>query len=210
MKSIGIGIALIASIGLIFFRQPSVEEKLAELEPELQKVLDARSVHVDPAELLNQIYDFNTRLKILDVRSEADFNLFHIVDAENVRPEQFRDSEWVSRLPKQTVFVLVSNDEKMAADAWKLLSAQGIVNLYILEGGVNFWLDLYHPQSRIQVAGTSGSNPEGDDTLRHEFEFALGAKHPAADIDPRDLPNRNYIKKIKQVGRVAKKSGGCG
>jgi rhodanese-related sulfurtransferase len=127
MKSIGIGIALIASIGLIFFRQPSVEEKLAGLEPELQKVLDARSVHIDPAELLNQIYDFNTRLKILDVRAEADFNLFHIVDAENVRPEQLRDIEWVKRLPKQTVFVLVSNDEKMAADAWKLLSAQGIL-----------------------------------------------------------------------------------
>jgi len=210
MKSIGIGIALLASIGLIFFREPSVEKKIAEREPELHKVLEARIVHIDPAELLDQIYDFNTRLKIMDVRSESDYNLFHIVDAENVRPEQLRDTEWVNRLPKQTVFVLVSNDEKMATDAWKLLSVQGVLNLYILEGGVNFWLDLYHPGSRIQAAAALGPNPDGDDTLRHEFEFALGARHPAADIDPRDFLKRNYMKKIKQVGRVAKKSGGCG
>jgi len=210
MKFIGIGLALLLSIGLILYKQPSIEEKLAKLEPELQETLDARNVQVDPAELLHQIYDFNTRLKIFDVRSEADYNLFHIVDAENVRLKQLRDSAWVKHLPNETVFVLVSNDEKKATDAWKLLSAQGILNLYILEGGVNFWLDLYLPRSPIQASGTSGPNPSGDDTLRHNFDFALGAKHPAADIDPRDFPKRSYIRKIKQVGRVTKKSGSCG
>ncbi|MFO7560149.1 MAG: rhodanese-like domain-containing protein [Desulfobacterales bacterium] len=210
MKSIGIGLALLAGIGLILFRPPSIEEKQARLEPELREILDARKVQVDPAELLHQIYDFNTRLKIFDVRSESEYNLFHIVDAENVSLEQLRDSGWVKLLPEETVFVLVSNDEKKATDAWKILMAQGILNLYILEGGVNFWLDLYLHRSPIQSSGISGPNPSGDDTLRHDFEFALGAGHPAADIDPRDFPERNYTRKIKQVGRVAKKSGSCG
>jgi hypothetical protein len=42
-----------------------------------------------------------------------------------------------------TVLVLVSNDETAATEAWKVVVAESVQNLYILEGGVNNWLALF-------------------------------------------------------------------
>ena len=40
-----------------------------------------------------------------------------------------------------TLFVTISNDEAAATEAWKILKAESVQNVYILEGGVNRWLD---------------------------------------------------------------------
>jgi hypothetical protein len=53
-------------------------------------------------------------------------------------------------------------------------------------------------------------DPAGNDMLRHRLAFALGDKHQAADPDPESVSPREYVKKVKPIGRAAKKSGGCG
>jgi len=210
-KIFGIMLAVLAGVGLLFLGQPSVSDKLEALQPQLDAVLKAREVQIDPAELIDLIYSFNTGLRIIDVRSEADFNLFHIVDAQHTTFEQIGDREWVKNLPKQTVIVLVSNDEKRATSAWKLLSAQGVENLYILEGGINYWLDLYGEDASGLEEGTQPMpQPDGDDSLRHKFDLALGGNHPASDIDPAHISKREYAKKVKPIGPAAKKTGSCG
>ena len=51
-----------------------------------------------------------------------------------------------------TVYVVMSNDEVAATEAWKVLVAESVSNVYILEGGVNNWIKTfaaadpqYHP-----------------------------------------------------------------
>jgi hypothetical protein len=104
--------------------------------------------------------------------------------------------------------IIVSNDENRAEEAWRILTVQGVKDLYILGGGVNFWLELYTKpdEQSINVPVPEG----GDDILHHTFEAALGSKHPAADPDPAHLPKRTYDPKIKLIGPVVAKSGGCG
>jgi rhodanese-related sulfurtransferase len=210
-KIVGALVAVLAAAGLLVMRQPSLDARLADVETELNAALAARTVHIDPAELVDLIYNFNTALQIMDVRDEADYNLFHIVDAMRVTFDQMEDPKWIKGLPKQTVTVLVGNDEKRAVEAWKLLSVQGVNNVYVLAGGINFWLDLYGdgPKRRGEKMLSQPDLP-GDDIFRHRFTFALGAKHPGADPDPKSVPPRKYVKKVKPIGRVAKKSGGCG
>jgi rhodanese-related sulfurtransferase len=211
IKVIGILLATVAGAGLLLVRQPSIEAELAAIEPALNAKLSEREVQIDPGELVDLIYNFNTGLRIIDVRDEAEFNLFHIIDAQHATLDQMRDPAWVKRLPEETVFVLVSNDEKRATQAWKLLSAQGILNLYILAGGINYWLEIYDTDSQARTGlGRPKPDPKGDDTLRHEFAAALGSRHPAADPDPKEFPRREYVKKVKPIGRAPKKSGGCG
>ena len=210
-KIVGAIVAVLAAAGLLVMRQPSLDARLADMKTELNAGLAARTVHIDPAELLDLIYNFNTALQVMDVRDEADYNLFHIVDARRVTFDQIEDPDWVKQLPSQTVTVLVSNDENRAVEAWKLLSVQGVNNVYILTGGINFWLDLYGEGSeQIVEKIPSQGDLSGTDVLRHRFAFALGSMHPAADPDPKSFPPRKYVKKVKPIGRVAKKSGGCG
>jgi rhodanese-related sulfurtransferase len=211
MKLVGIIVVILIGAGLLLVREPSLETKLARIEPDLNAKLKGRQVQIDSAELVDLTYNFNTGLRIIDVRDEAEYNLFHIMDAQHATLAEFRDSEWVKRLPEETVFVLVSNDEKRATEAWKLLSAQGVLNLYILEGGINYWLDLYDPKTEtLSQEKSPAPRPKGDDTLRHKFTAALGSRHPAADPDPQEIPEREYTKKVKPIGRAPKKSGGCG
>jgi rhodanese-related sulfurtransferase len=203
-KAAGAGLAVILGLGLVFFRQPSVQQRLERLEPAVLEKLNQRRVQIDPAELLDLIYNRNVRLKILDLRDEAEFNLFHITGSERVTPALLRDPEWVRSLPPRTVIVAVSNGEARAAGAWKLLAAQKVLNIYVLEGGINNWLEVYGPS---RVTPESSGN---DETRRYRFEAALGGRHPESGPDPEKIPKRKYQTKVKGIGQKARKKGGCG
>ena len=203
-KAAGAGLAVILGLGLVFFRQPTAQQRLERLESAVLDELNERRVQIDPAELLDLIYNRNVRLKILDLRDEAEFNLFHITGSERVTPALLRDPEWVRSLPPRTVIVAVSNGETRAAEAWKLLAAQKVLNIYLLEGGINHWLDVYGP-SRVKPK-SSGQ----DQARRYEFEAAMGGRHPESGPDPEKVPERKYQAKVKGIGKKTKKKGGCG
>jgi rhodanese-related sulfurtransferase len=202
LKLAGVVVAIVMGVGLVVVGQPTLDDKMAKLD--VSKI-ESREVIIDPAELLDMMNDNNIKLKIIDVRDEADFNLFNLIDSKNATKEQLRDPNWIKELPTETVMVLISNDEKQAVLAWKILTAQNAQNLYVLKGGINMWLDIYG-ENNIKPE-TSGS---GEDTLRHAFIYALGAKQKASNPDPHHAPKREYIKKVKPIGPAGRKAGGCG
>ena len=179
------------------------EAARVRLAPELQKEIESRTVHIDPGELLSLMNNNLVSLFILDVRDEADFNVFHLRDAQRTPAQAEADDPTVA-LPAQGVKVLVSNDEAQAEAAWKHLRALGVINLYILEGGINGWLKLYG--AGVEAAGGEA----GDGRLRYRFEEALGEHHPAAAPDRHQVPERTYEKKVKIVVPAAAAGGGCG
>ena len=207
---------LAAAGGLALYGQPDVEQKWAFLAPEYQPKLDQRQVQLDPAELLGLMQDDYIKLLIVDVRPESDWNMFHLKDAERIAVENLPDHrKRFAELPFNAVVVLVSNDEMLATRAWQHLMAIAQPNAYILEGGLNKWLNVYgHPDDqkaaddRTQGQGTADLD-KADGTLRHPFRLALGSRHPAASPDPHDFPERPYDTKVKLLKKIVKK-GGCG
>jgi 3-mercaptopyruvate sulfurtransferase SseA len=100
---------------------------------------------------------------------------------------------WIKNIPKNSVIVTISDDEDKATQAWKVLYAHQVPNIYLLEGGINAWLKVFSK-------GAKG----------HDFSRALGSRHPASYPDQKLISKRKYTKKIKSIGRQVKKSGGCG
>jgi rhodanese-related sulfurtransferase len=146
------------------------------------------------------------QLLILDLRTEPDWNLFHLKDAERISldalPRQRRRFE---TLPANAVVVLVSNDESLSTQAWQHLMALGTPNAYILEGGINHWLDIYgDPAQQADPKAVIGG---GDGKLRHRFRLALGERHPAARPDAHHVPRRNYNAKVKLITKVVRRAG---
>jgi len=210
-KRVAALVAVAAAVGLLLMGRPTVEERVSARAPELQSRLETRRVHIHPAELLDVINNYNTRLRIVDVRDESDFNLFHILDSVRVPWARLQDPAWVRALPTHTVTVLVSNDERRAEEAWKRLAVQNVPHLYVLEGGINGWLDLYGEAPTGAVSsGSAAGHAAGDDTLRHGFSAALGSRHPASDPDPLHAPRVEYERKVKPIGPTVRKAGGCG
>jgi rhodanese-related sulfurtransferase len=193
LKTILALIAIFLGAGLLFFRPATIDDLVVKLEPQIQKVLKERQVHIDPAELLVLINNNNARHMLLDLRDEADYNLFHIIDSKRVSLDEIKRRAWIKNIPKNSVIVTLSDDEAKATKAWKILYAHKVPNIYLLEGGINAWLKVFSKS----IKG-------------HDFSRALGSRHPASNPDQKLIAKRKYIKKIKSIGRQVKKSGGCG
>lgn len=202
-------IAIVAAFALVFVRGTDLDARLAAHQKELDAALNSRAFHIDPAELLGLTVNSSVRLQLLDVRPEADFNLFHIIDSRHVSLNDLSDPEWSKSLMPDAVTILISNDEARAETAWRTLRVQGVPQLYILAGGVNFWLDIYGAHPR-EDAATAHVEPGGPDTFRHSFDLALGAAQLGADPDPAHTPTREYQAKVELSQPGRKKSGGCG
>lgn len=204
----GAAALLLAAAGLAWHGQPDPLEKWQFLSAELQPRLDNREVQIEPAELMKLMHNNYLDLRIVDVRTERDWNLFHLWGAQHIEPAELSDHrETLANLPENGVIVLVSNDEIQATRAWKLLMAVAQKpNAYILAGGINRWLSELSPNG----ASPADATPQAaDGTLRHRLKWALGSRHPAALPDPHDIEHHGFTEKVKLQKRVVHK-GGCG
>jgi len=205
----GVALILVALI-VIALGQPTIAQKWSQVEAEKMPLLEQRAVQIHPGELLASLGNDTLDVIMLDVRSESDFNLFHIHGAVNLPLQNILSVVPTLLTQAQTtsssVVVLMSNDESAATEAWKVLAAEAVPNIYILEGGINNWIKVFGKQEagiRPLAAGVS------DDQLRYTFESALGDRYPAADPLPYEWV-LEYTPKIKLQNQRGVSGGGCG
>lgn len=200
------GLAVLA-FGVFVIGQPTTSDRWEWIKDEKEELLAQRTVQIHPGELLEKMYDDKLNLVMLDVRDETDYNLFHILDARHLPLEDVKDeADDLRSKPANTLTVVMSNGEKDATEAWKTLVAESVPNVYILEGGVNGWIETFaseefktdHPQ--VQVAS---------DTLAYTFSAALGSRYPVArpDLHAYEL---EYTPKVELKAKSGPASGGCG
>jgi len=199
------GIAMFGVV-LIVIGQPTVADRWARVQEERQAQLDEGAVQIHPAEMLDKLHDRKLRVQMIDVRNEADYNLFHILDAQRADIEELETmAPALIEQPANTLFVVMSNDEAAATEAWKVLVAESVPNVYILEGGVNNWIDTYAAEEFKLACEVCSENDE----LRYDFTAALGAQYLASEPNPHDF-EIEYVPKVKMELKRAPSSGGCG
>ena len=192
------GAVVVAAIGVLLIGQPTAEDRWEQIKDDKEPLIAERSIQIHPAELLEITHDDKLNIVILDVRPEVDYNLFHIRDAEHLAPDEV--TEIVPGLhlePDNTVFVVVSNDEAAATDAWKLLVAEAIPNVYILEGGVNNWLDTF---SDDEFKDEHALAKMADDEMRYGFDIAFGDRYGVAAPDPYDFVIIKIVEAVEGEG----------
>ena len=196
------------AVSIIVIGTPTTAEKYDRIASTKDAALANREVQINPGELLDSIANDTLKVVVLDVRPEAEFNQFHISGAKNTPLAQIEDiiPELHAQQALNTVFVLASNDEVAATEAWKVLSAESIPNAYVLEGGINQWIATFGKDEGdiVQV-----SSPAGDDSLCFSFPAALGDRYQAADPLPHEW-ELDYTPKVKLQVKRDKSGGGCG
>lgn len=218
LRVAGGGVLLALAIGVVLLGSPSLEERYNEVEftreIDKQKVtlnademLEQRRVQIAPAELFKTVYNQNINLVMLDVRPEADYNLYHIKGAINVPLDKLARiiPDLLTEPPANSVFVLMSNDEAAATEAWKQLVAASVPNVYILEGGINNWIAFFGENEGFESASSTS-----EDQLGYIFSAALGSKYESCDPNPVDYEELEFEAKIKLELKRDKSGGGCG
>ena len=199
-----LGMALLTA----FIGQPTTEQKWARIEATETARLTNREVQIHPAELALTMTDDTLQTIILDVRSEADFNLFHLQDARHAPlatlPGMLED---LHAAPANTVVVVVGNDEAAATEAWQYLRAESVRSAYILEGGLNNWIRTFAGEEFVAANAIDGA---ADDRPAFAFPAAVGAAHSFA------APNATAAESIAFTPRIVLEvkrgpgGGGCG
>lgn len=218
LRMAGAGILLVLAIGVVVIGQPGFQKKYAStritrtineetiaFKPDA--LLDQRLVHVSPAELFKTRYSQKINLIMLDVRPESDFNLYHINGAMNVPLDDLSRilPDLLTEPARNSVFVLMSNDEAAATEGWKLLVASSVPNVYILDGGVNNWIAFFGTEDDFQAAPKTG-----DDQPKFIFPAALGDRYESCDPDPIEYEALEYTPVIQLQIQRDKSGGGCG
>ncbi|HSG45482.1 MAG TPA: rhodanese-like domain-containing protein, partial [Anaerolineales bacterium] len=229
LRIAGAGALFVLALAVVLVGQPSLEQKYAKVTftrtetiPQLEgedpivnttiytadEMLSERLVFISPAEAFHAKYNQAINPVYLDVRSESDYNLYHIEGAVNVPLAQIEDviPVLLSEPPVNTVYIVMSNDEDAAVSAWKTVVASTVPNVYILEGGVNNWIAFFG-------ADDESLQPALDpvtDQLAYIFTAALGDNYESCDPSPVKYEHLEFEEKIKLEVQRDKSGGGCG
>ena len=232
LRLVGAGALVVLALAVVFIGSPSLEQRYArvtftrtETIPQLEgqdpivntytysadQMLENRLVFVTPAEAFKARYNQAMNPIYIDVRSEADFNLYYIEGAINIPVERIEEVVPILLTEPATnsVFILMSNDEIAAVKAWKVLVASGLSNSYILEGGVNNWIAFFGEDDKTLEAIRPASNP-APDQLAYVFPAALGNRYESCDPSPIEYENLEFEARIKLQLKRDKSGGGCG
>lgn len=102
---------------------------------ELGLIVDKETDHIKVEELAHWIIQGKADFRLLDLRTEKEYNEYHIPNSENVMTSQLETYP----LLRNEKIVLYSSGGIHSAQAWFLLRAKGYKGVYILLGGLEEW-----------------------------------------------------------------------
>ncbi|HYM44075.1 MAG TPA: YeeE/YedE thiosulfate transporter family protein [Steroidobacteraceae bacterium] len=228
LRKLGAAGLLAAALAVLVMGSPSIEDRYQRLSfkrAEVVKPADGkplpvthvysademlakRLVFASPAEAFKARYLQAIKPVYLDVRNESDYNLYHLADSSNVPLERLEKiiPDLLAEPPANTVFITIGNDEARAIQAWKLLVASGVQNVYILDGGINRWIATFGADDpALQPLANAGA-----DQLRYVFPAALGERYKSCAPSPIEHEHLDFQPRIVVQVKRDKSGGGCG
>lgn len=216
-------VILVLALGVAFIPSLSAEQKYEKVkinrtigegkEAEHVKlspaeILESGYAQVSPEELFATMKDDKLIANVIDVRPEADYNLFHLVNAKNIPlanlPEYL--PELTSATDPNIVNFVVSNDDGLATQAWKYLVAESVPNVYILDGGLNEWITVFGKEDPDIVSQPA----EQEEKLNFFFPMALGDNYFCSNPSPTLFEELEFEPIIQLQLKRDKSGGGCG
>ncbi len=101
----------------------------------LAQMIAREQDHVDAADLARWINEHKPGLRVVDLRSPEEFTQAHVPSAENLSLEQLGQA----RFADTDTVVLYSQGGTHAAQAWVLMRALGLRQVFFLSGGLDEW-----------------------------------------------------------------------
>jgi sulfur-carrier protein adenylyltransferase/sulfurtransferase len=178
----------------------TAEQLLAEIRTGTQFVI--------PDEVADKIIQKDPSILLIDVRNPREFDMFSLPGAVNI-PLQDILSEGNAEILNQgtKMNILYSNGSTEANEAWLLTRQLGYQNNYVLQGGLNYWMEtILNPTKPGNIASN-------DEIARYDFRKAASMALGGGDVSSiaPAAPSSAATPKpgVVPVKKKKKASGGC-
>jgi rhodanese-related sulfurtransferase len=129
-RALAIAAAVLGCAAMLADLRPSNQTAALALE------IDSERDHMSALDLAERIKSHEVGLRVVDLRSAAEFKELQIPGAQNLSITRLA----AERLPRTGTIVLYSEGGTHAAQAWVLLRMQGYRNVFVLREGIYEWM----------------------------------------------------------------------
>jgi sulfur-carrier protein adenylyltransferase/sulfurtransferase len=207
MKPLKLLALFIVPMGLIIAAVPQNKTKPYKLSAdELLNEAKTRTQYVTPETVADMIVKKDPTLRLIDVRSQDEFEKFSLPGAINVPIADLLSDQYADILNQDVKMnVFYSNGSLTANEAWMVTRQLGYKNNYVLEGGLNYWFDaILNPK---KPESTSSDEEFAKYDFRKSAGSALGGggivESAAVPSTPSEKPA------VIPIAKKKKASGGC-
>jgi len=159
---LGIG-AIVLATGAAIAGDPYLGKKGTIDVDVLARTVTQEDDHVTAVELAGWIRERRAHVRVIDVRSEKEFDEYHIPTAERIPLGSLTSARFA---PTETI-VLYSEGGAHAAQGWVFLRALGHQRVFFLRGGLNEWLEEV-------MSPTVGTRPSHADSVTSALSKYFG------------------------------------
>lgn len=208
MKSRTLLAMIIIPMGLIIAAVPQNKTKPYKLSAEqMLAEVNARTQYITPDAVADMFVNKDPSIRLIDVRSQDDFEKFSLPGAVNIPVHDLLSGQWEDILNQDVKMnVFYSNGSLVANEAWMVTRQLGYTNNYVLEGGLNYWFDAFmNPQ---KPASTSPDEEFAKYDFRKSAGAALGGGNAVITTQSQSAaPSPKPA--IKPAAKKKKAAGGC-
>ncbi len=163
---------------------------------------------ISPDEVADRIIRKDPSIQLIDVRNPRDFDVFSLPGAINIPLQDIlseKNTDILNQGTKMNIFY--SNGSTEANEAWLLTRQIGYPNNYVLQGGLNYWMET------IVNPAKPGNLVPDDELARYDFRKAASMALGGGELAPAAAtaapssgkPNPGVV----PVKKKKKASGGC-
>ncbi len=197
---LGFGVLLLMGLILAFSpvdkiqtEQVSTQSLIAELQHGGQ--------YIQADELAHWIIDKDPGYQLVDIRSNTDYEKYHIPENIHIPFEKLTSDDSKEILDNNKMIILASNGNTQAGQAWILLKQLGYNDVYILAGGLNHLVQTF----------TNPQKPQGsysdDEAFKYQFRKSAGRVMMGTTIAASESSDKekNVPKPVVRKRKKAKK-----
>lgn len=178
----------------------TAEQLLAEIRTGTQ--------FVSPDEVADKIIRKDPSIQLIDVRNPREFDMFSLPGAINIPLQDILSENNFDLLNQGSrMNIFYSNGSTEANEAWLLTRQLGYQNNYVLQGGLNYWMETILNPSK------PGSVISNDEIARYDFRkaasMALGGGEVTAIAPASETTKTPPKPGVVPVRKKKKASGGC-
>jgi sulfur-carrier protein adenylyltransferase/sulfurtransferase len=198
--------SILIPMGLIIAAVPENTTRPFKLTAnELLEEVKSGTQFIYPDQVAEMVILKDPTLQIVDVRSVDEFEKYSLPNSINIPLADILNPEWEDYIDQDVKFnVFYSNGTNDANEAWMITRQLGYENNYVLEGGLNYWVEtIMNPEA----PKTTSSNEEIlKYNLRKGAGMALGGA--AVNTAPATM-SKSSKPPIKRRKKKKGVQGGC-